>query len=112
MLRVWIEPMGVELRGAGTDESPHCDNRLDEVPRFHGDSIRLLHRLRPIDGQADHASAASSSGTAAQSSFTNNIRTSGTPNGTGRSPAFSPRQRLPRTDHRDHGQSEQAQGMK
>jgi tRNA-splicing ligase RtcB (3'-phosphate/5'-hydroxy nucleic acid ligase) len=48
MLREWIEPMGVELRGAGTDESPHCYKRLDEVLRFHGDSIKVLHRLRPI----------------------------------------------------------------
>ncbi len=48
MLRDWIDPLGVELRGAGTDESPHCYKRLDEVLAFHGESIRVLHHLTPL----------------------------------------------------------------
>jgi|GEM_PF-4471117 len=31
MMRRWIEKIGVELRGAGLDESPHCYKRIDTV---------------------------------------------------------------------------------
>jgi tRNA-splicing ligase RtcB len=48
MMKEWLEPMGVELRGAGTDESPHCYKRLPEVLEFHASSIRILHTLHPI----------------------------------------------------------------
>lgn len=48
MLRDWIQPMGVELRGAGTDESPHCYKRLEEVLKFHDESIKVLHTLTPL----------------------------------------------------------------
>ncbi len=48
MLRAWIEPLGVELRGAGLDESPHCYKRLPEVLDHHAKSIRILHTLTPI----------------------------------------------------------------
>jgi tRNA-splicing ligase RtcB len=48
MMRAWIEPLGVELRGAGTDESPHCYKRLPHVLAAHADSIRVLHTLRPL----------------------------------------------------------------
>ena len=48
MMMDWVRLKGVELRGAGTDESPHCYKRLPEVLRAHGDTIRILHHLRPI----------------------------------------------------------------
>lgn len=48
MMLDWVTKAGVELRGAGTDESPHCYKRLPEVLEAHGDSIRILHTLRPI----------------------------------------------------------------
>ena len=44
----WVTASGVELRGAGTDESPHCYKRLPEVLEAHGDSIKILHHLQPI----------------------------------------------------------------
>ena len=44
----WIGERGVELRGAGTDESPHCYKRLPEVLDAHEGTIRILHTLQPI----------------------------------------------------------------
>lgn len=40
--------LGVELRGAGADESPECYKKLDDVLSHMGDTIKVLHRLRPI----------------------------------------------------------------
>ena len=48
MMMEWVNRMGVELRGAGTDESPQCYKRLPNVLEHHGDSIRILHTLIPI----------------------------------------------------------------
>ena len=48
MMMEWVTASGVELRGAGTDESPHCYKRLPEVLEAHGDSIKILHHLQPI----------------------------------------------------------------
>jgi tRNA-splicing ligase RtcB len=48
MMTEWVTREGVELRGAGTDESPHCYKRLPEVLAHHAASIRVLHTLRPI----------------------------------------------------------------
>ncbi len=48
MMRDWIEKSGVELRGGGVDESPHCYKRLPEVLAAQGDTIRILERLKPI----------------------------------------------------------------
>ena len=48
MMRDWLAPMGVQLRGAGTDESPHCYKRLPEVLEYHAASIRVLHTLHPL----------------------------------------------------------------
>jgi len=48
MMREWVARAGVELRGAGLDESPHCYKRLNEVLAEHGDSIRILHTLTPV----------------------------------------------------------------
>ena len=48
MMMNWVTDRGVELRGAGTDESPHCYKRLPEVLEAHADTIKILHHLRPI----------------------------------------------------------------
>lgn len=48
MMQEWVKRKGVELRGAGTDESPHVYRRLEHVLAEHGDTIRILHRLKPI----------------------------------------------------------------
>lgn len=39
---------GVELRGAGLDEAPMCYKRLPEVLAEHGDTVKILHTLKPI----------------------------------------------------------------
>jgi tRNA-splicing ligase RtcB (3'-phosphate/5'-hydroxy nucleic acid ligase) len=46
--RANIEALGIELRGAAADEAPPAYKRLDEVLAAHGDTIHILHRLRPI----------------------------------------------------------------
>lgn len=48
MMLNWVRQAGVELRGGGTDESPHCYKRLDEVLQYHKDTVRILHTLTPI----------------------------------------------------------------
>jgi len=48
MMSEWVARAGVELRGAGLDESPHCYKRLPEVLAEHSNSIRILHTLTPI----------------------------------------------------------------
>jgi len=48
MMRDWVKKAGVELRGAGVDESPHCYKRLPEVLAEHQGSIRVLHTLTPL----------------------------------------------------------------
>jgi tRNA-splicing ligase RtcB len=48
MMLEWLRPLGVELRGAGTDEAPQCYKRLPDVLRAHSESIRILHQLTPL----------------------------------------------------------------
>jgi tRNA-splicing ligase RtcB len=48
MMQKWLDRRGVELRGAGTDESPHCYKRIEEVLGFHAASTRILHTLTPL----------------------------------------------------------------
>jgi tRNA-splicing ligase RtcB len=48
MMAEWLKREQVELRGAGTDESPHVYRRLPEVLAAHAGSIRVLHTLRPL----------------------------------------------------------------
>lgn len=43
-----VSAMGVELRGAGPDESPHVYKSLRGVLRAHRKTIRILHTLTPI----------------------------------------------------------------
>ncbi len=47
MMQEWLREKKVELRGAGTDESPHCYKRLPDVLAYHAKSIRVLHTLTP-----------------------------------------------------------------
>ena len=48
MMHKWVKDAGVELRGAGTDESPHCYKRLPHVLDHHSSTVRVLHTLKPI----------------------------------------------------------------
>lgn len=48
MMESWVRREGVELRGAGTDESPHCYKRLPQVLAHHADTLRVLHTLQPV----------------------------------------------------------------
>ena len=48
MMLTWVKKAGIELRGAGTDESPHCYKRLPQVLRHHAPSTRILHTLTPV----------------------------------------------------------------
>jgi tRNA-splicing ligase RtcB (3'-phosphate/5'-hydroxy nucleic acid ligase) len=48
MMRGWVDRAGIELRGAGLDESPDCYKRLDGVLEAVGDTVRILHRLTPV----------------------------------------------------------------
>jgi tRNA-splicing ligase RtcB (3'-phosphate/5'-hydroxy nucleic acid ligase) len=48
MMMNWVREAGVELRGAGVDESPHCYKRLAEVLAYHQETVRILHTLTPI----------------------------------------------------------------
>ena len=49
MMDAWLEGFGgVELRGAGCDESPHCYRRLPDVLAHHEKSTKVLRYLRPI----------------------------------------------------------------
>ena len=48
MMMNWVREANVELRGAGTDESPHCYKRLDQVLAYHKETVRILHTLTPI----------------------------------------------------------------
>jgi len=48
MMDTWVQSAGVELRGAGLDESPHCYKRLPDVLEAHAGTIEVLHTLTPI----------------------------------------------------------------
>ena len=47
-VRKQLRAKGIELRGGAADEAPGAYKRLDEVLAAHGDTIRVIHRLRPI----------------------------------------------------------------
>ena len=40
--------LGVELRGGAADESPEVYKNLDEVLEHMGETIKVLHRLKPV----------------------------------------------------------------
>jgi len=48
MMNSWLTQSGIELRGAGLDESPDCYKRLSDVLREMGSTIRVLHTLKPL----------------------------------------------------------------
>jgi tRNA-splicing ligase RtcB len=48
MVKEWLGPRGVILRGGGLDEAPHACRRLPDVLAAQGDNIRVLHTLRPL----------------------------------------------------------------
>ncbi|MEX2152600.1 MAG: RtcB family protein [Gemmatimonadaceae bacterium] len=48
MVKEWIGPKGVILRGGGLDEAPQAYRRLPDVLTAQGDTIRVLHTLRPV----------------------------------------------------------------
>ncbi len=48
MMRDWVDQKGVVLRGGGLDESPHVYRRLPDVLAAQGDTITVLHTLRPL----------------------------------------------------------------
>lgn len=48
MMHDWLRRVGVELRGGGTDESPHVYRRLPDVLAQHSGTIRILHTLTPL----------------------------------------------------------------
>lgn len=43
-----VRRMGVELRGAGTDEAPQVYKHLPTVLGYHRNTIRILHTLTPL----------------------------------------------------------------
>ncbi len=48
MMRQWVEGRGVVLRGGAPDESPHVYRRLPDVLAAQGDTVTVLHTLRPL----------------------------------------------------------------
>jgi tRNA-splicing ligase RtcB len=48
MVKDWLGPKGVILRGGGLDEAPHAYRRLPDVLSAQGNTIRVLHTLKPI----------------------------------------------------------------
>lgn len=48
MMREWLAEKGVVLRGGGLDESPHVYRRLPDVLSAQGNTIEVLHTLRPL----------------------------------------------------------------
>lgn len=48
MMNEWIARKGIELRGAGVDESPHCYKRLSEVIEAQGPTVRIIETLHPM----------------------------------------------------------------
>jgi len=47
-VRAGLLARGLELRGGAADEAPGAYKRLDTVLAAHGDTVEVLHRLRPI----------------------------------------------------------------
>ena len=43
-----IREKGIALRGGGADEAPEVYKKLEQVLLFHKNTIKILHRLRPV----------------------------------------------------------------
>ena len=48
MMDDWVREKGVILRGGGRDESPHVYRRLPKVLAAQGNTIEVVHTLRPL----------------------------------------------------------------
>lgn len=48
MMAEWVGRKGVLLRGGGVDESPHVYRRLTDVLAAQGETVTVLHTLRPL----------------------------------------------------------------
>jgi tRNA-splicing ligase RtcB len=48
MMQAWVREKGVILRGGGLDESPHAYRRLPAVLEAQGDTVEIVHTLRPL----------------------------------------------------------------
>jgi len=48
MMEDWLKKTGVVRRGGGLDESPHVYRRLSNVLEAQGDTIKVLHTLKPL----------------------------------------------------------------
>ncbi len=48
MMDSWLADANVELRGGGCDESPHAYKRLTDVLAAQGDTVEIIHQLKPL----------------------------------------------------------------
>jgi tRNA-splicing ligase RtcB (3'-phosphate/5'-hydroxy nucleic acid ligase) len=48
MVKEWLGPRGVILKGGGLDEAPQAYRRLPDVIAAQGDTVRVLHTLKPV----------------------------------------------------------------
>ena len=48
MMHEWLNEKEVILRGGGLDEAPHAYRRLPDVLESQGDTIEVLHTLKPL----------------------------------------------------------------
>lgn len=48
MMQEWLERKDVILRGGGRDEAPQAYRRLEDVLEAQGETIKVLHTLRPL----------------------------------------------------------------
>jgi len=48
MMKSWLDEKGVILKGGGVDEAPQAYRRLPDVLAAQGDTINVLHTLRPL----------------------------------------------------------------
>jgi tRNA-splicing ligase RtcB len=47
-MKKWLKQKDVVLRGGGLDESPQVYRRLPEVLEAQGNTVQVLHTLRPL----------------------------------------------------------------
>ena len=47
-MQAWLDEKGVVLRGGDLDEAPQAYRRLPDVLKAQGDTIEVLHTLRPL----------------------------------------------------------------
>ena len=48
MMHAWLAEKEVVLRGGGLDEAPHAYRRLPDVLAAQGDTVEILHTLKPL----------------------------------------------------------------